>query len=90
MTPAGTYYDPAKYPAGTSVRVKSRVELEAFLREWKYHNPLQPDQLECAGQVAAVAKSGMYHGGDVLYELSGIPGIWHERCLEAVSATHAV
>jgi hypothetical protein len=22
-----------------------------------------------------------YHGGDVLYELEGIPGIWHEACL---------
>ena len=90
MTLATTYYDPSKYQVGRSVRVKPRAELEAFLREWKYHHPLQSNQLEYAGRVAAVTTSSMYHGGDVLYELSGIPGIWHERCLEAGSATPAV
>jgi hypothetical protein len=24
---------------------------------------------------------GFYHGGDVLYVLEGIPGVWHESCL---------
>ena len=24
---------------------------------------------------------GYYHGGDVLYELEGVPGVWHEVCL---------
>jgi hypothetical protein len=24
---------------------------------------------------------GFYHGGDVLYTLDGIPGLWHEQCL---------
>ena len=22
-----------------------------------------------------------YHGGDPLYKLAGIPGLWHEQCL---------
>ena len=24
---------------------------------------------------------GFYHGGDALYELEGVPGVWHEVCL---------
>jgi hypothetical protein len=28
-----------------------------------------------------VAAIGYYHGGDVLYTLNDIPGIWHEQCL---------
>jgi hypothetical protein len=24
---------------------------------------------------------GFYHGGDPLYSLDGVPGVWHERCL---------
>jgi hypothetical protein len=23
-----------------------------------------------------------HHGGDELYKLKGVPGIWHEQCLE--------
>jgi hypothetical protein len=79
-----SYYDPAKYREGTLVRVAARKELEAFLKAWKLHHPLQPEQLDYAGRSAKVLKSGMYHGGDILYELEGIPGIWHEQCLEAV------
>jgi hypothetical protein len=77
-------YDPAKCRDGAVVRIASRSALEAFLKNWKLHHPLQPAQLDYADRSAKVAKSGMYHGGDVLYELEGIPGIWHEQCLEAV------
>jgi hypothetical protein len=84
MATPTSYYDPAKYKEGAVVRVASRSALEAFLKSWKLHHPLQQTQLEYAGRSAKVLKSGMYHGGDVLYELEGIPGIWHELCLEAV------
>lgn len=30
-----------------------------------------------------VEKVGFYHGGDPLYKLDGVPGVWHEECLEA-------
>jgi hypothetical protein len=84
-------YDPAKYAVGTRVRVKPRVELEAFLRpQYQYHHPLQDNQLQYAGHTATVAKSYMYHGGGVLYELSGMPGIWHEVCVETNDSGHAV
>jgi hypothetical protein len=75
-------YDPAKYAEGTMVRVATRATLEDFSRSWKLHNKLQPNQLDFAGHIAKVKRNYMYHGGDVLYELEGIPGIWHEQCLE--------
>jgi hypothetical protein len=80
MSPARAY-DPAKYQPGSLVRILPRSELEAFARSWKYHHPLQPEQLLSADVTAKVQRSFMYHGGDMLYELEGIPGIWHEQCL---------
>jgi hypothetical protein len=74
-------YDPAKYREGEMVRVATLPILEAFRASWKLHNPLKAEQLEHAGRAARVAKSFMYHGGDSLYQLEGIPGIWHEQCL---------
>jgi len=56
--------------------------LEEFLRTWKLHNKLHPAQLEYAGRVAKVERTGMYHGGYFLYELNAVPGIWHEHLLE--------
>jgi hypothetical protein len=84
MPTSSSYYDPAKYRDGAVVRVASKPRLEAFRKNWKLHHPLQPAQLNYAGRSAKVLKSAMYHGGDILYELEGIPGIWHEQCLEAV------
>jgi hypothetical protein len=34
-----------------------------------------------AGAIAEVEKLGYYHGGDELYWLKGVPGVWHEQCL---------
>jgi hypothetical protein len=66
------------------VRVRSRATLERYLRpEWKFHNPLDAQQLEHAGRIAKVRHVGYYHGGDELYDLEGVPGAWHEGCLEA-------
>lgn len=70
------------YAKGSLVRVRDRATLDLFVKEWRYHNPLQDSQLEHAGEVAKVASIGVYHGGDVLYSLEGIPGVWHEECLE--------
>jgi hypothetical protein len=32
------------------------------------------------GRAAKVKSIGYYHGGDVLYQLEGVPGIWQEQC----------
>ena len=69
------------YPVGTKVRVASRAKLDDFLRTWKFHHPLVPEQLLAADRVAEVVNVGIYHGGDVLYGLRDVPGTWHEECL---------
>ncbi len=82
-------YD-ALYPIGTRVRIADRDVLEQFRASWHYHNPLDDEQLAYADQPATVKKVGFYHGGDVLYELDGIPGTWHEQVLRAASGARAV
>jgi hypothetical protein len=74
-----------EFPAGTPVRIADRAELDRFVQDWKFHNPLQPDQMSYAGKIAVVAKVGFYHGGDELYSLEGIPGVWHAVCLARAS-----
>jgi hypothetical protein len=70
---------------GTRVRIVSAGALADFRANWKLHNPLTAEQLRFAGHSATIASVGFYHGGDVLYELAGVPGIWHEVCLQAAS-----
>ncbi len=73
-----------EFPKGSRVRIAGRSFLEEFSRTWKLHNKLNPEQLNYAGQIAVVEDVGFYHGGDELYRLHGVPGIWHEQCLEAM------
>jgi hypothetical protein len=76
-------YNP-EFLVGDKVRIASREVLEKFYREWKYHNKLIPEQLDFGDKIAEVEPGGgTYHGGDELYKLKGIPGIWHEQLLEA-------
>lgn len=80
----------ADYPVGTRVRIAARDDLAAFLRpSWKYHHPLDPAMLQWAGETATVSAVAYYHGGDELYELKGVPGIWHEGCLSSAGAPAA-
>jgi hypothetical protein len=72
----------ADFPVGTIVRIADGDFLVRFREEWKWHHPLEVSQLAYAGRVAKVKDVSYYHGGDELYELAGIPGIWHEACLE--------
>ena len=73
-----------EYPAGDMVRVAPREALQNFLLTWRHHNPLTPDQLKYADAIAEVESVGFYHGGDELYRLKGLPGIWHEACISSV------
>jgi hypothetical protein len=74
-----------QFPAGSTVRVAPTSRLEEFQRTWRFHHPLEPAQLEFAGRRSIVQQVSFYHGGDVLYELADLPGIWHEECLEAAA-----
>jgi hypothetical protein len=73
-----------QFPKGSKVRVKNRAFLETFQQTWRLHNPLLAEQLGFADRNAEVESVGFYHGGDALYTLVGIPGIWHERCLQTL------
>lgn len=73
-----------QFPTGTKVRVVDRQRLEAFLQNWKYHHRLQPEQVAYGNHITEVTKVTFYHGGEPLYELQGIPGIWHEQCLSCL------
>jgi hypothetical protein len=73
-------YEP-QFEVGAQVRILPREELERFRTEWAYHNPLRTEQLDYGGAHAQVAEVGFYHGGEPLYRLSDIPGVWHEQCL---------
>jgi hypothetical protein len=70
-----------QFPVGTRVQIAPQERLDEFKRSWRYHHPLTLEQLSFAGRPAVVRNVGFYHGGDVLYELEGIPGLWHEQCL---------
>ena len=79
-----------RFPVGTQVKVVPEDQLQEFRRTWRYHHALEDVQMPYAGTVARVATVGFYHGGDVLYTLENIPGIWHEVCLDSAGASNAV
>jgi hypothetical protein len=69
------------FPQGTKVRVADRLFLEHFISEWKYHHPLQLEQLPFADHETTVKSVSFYHGGDTIYTLDKVPGFWLEQCL---------
>ncbi len=73
----------ADFPVGSQVQIADLATLEHFRATWKYHDPLTEKQLKYAGRIATVKSVGFYFGGDELYTLKGIPGIWHEINLHA-------
>lgn len=73
------------FPKGSKIRIADRSALERFRAEWKFHHPLSIEQLDFASRETKVAAVGYYHGGDVLYTLESIPGLWHETCLARAS-----
>lgn len=74
-----------QFPVGSEVRIADSAVLEQFRRTWRLHNPLTDEQLAFAGQVSIVSKVAFYHGGDPLYVLSNVPGLWHEGLLSSCS-----
>jgi hypothetical protein len=73
----------AEFEVGSEVRVADRAFLESVFEAGQYHNELEPEQLAYAGRVAKVKAVDFFHGGDEIYTLEGIPGVWHEECLSA-------
>ena len=73
----------AEFEVGAEVRIAGRDVLEKILEAGQYHNELEPEQVAFAGAVARVKSVEFFHGGDEIYTLDGIPGVWHEECLSA-------
>jgi hypothetical protein len=76
-----------RYPPGSKVKIVDTQQLATFRRTWAFHDPLQDSQLAFAGHTAVVGTVGFYHGGDALYKLRDLPGVWHECCLEAINSS---
>jgi hypothetical protein len=72
-----------KFPVGSSVRIADVQCLNSFQASRKHHHQLEPIQLAYAGDLATVHEVSFYCGGDFMYELDGVPGIWHESCLRS-------
>jgi len=80
-------YEPA-FKVNDRVRIVNLIALESFRRTWKHHDPLQSEQLNHADEEATISRVGIYHGGDIIYQLAEVPGVWHEDCLSRVELTH--
>jgi hypothetical protein len=76
-----------EFPVGSLVKIAERDALEDFVQNWKLHNKLQPEQQDHAGKIGKIKSVGFYHGGYELYQIEDIPGIWHEQCLAATTAS---
>jgi len=70
-----------RFPVGARVRVAPQGRLEQFRRTWRFHNPLTSEQLAFADRESTVREVAFYHGGDALYTLEDVPGLWHEQCI---------
>ena len=76
------YAHPERFRVGMTVRIADKAELQAFREQWKFHHPLQDEQLKFAGMITSVESVGYYHGGDILYTLADTGDyVWHESCL---------
>ena len=72
-----------EFTKGSVVKIADSAFPENFLKTWTLHDKLTPEQLNYANQIAEVESVGIYFGGDELYKLKGVPGLWHEQCLKA-------
>jgi hypothetical protein len=63
------------------VQIADRDCHDEFKRTWRLHHPLTGEQLLFASNLGVISYVSFYHGGDELYVIDGIPGIWHEVCI---------
>jgi hypothetical protein len=72
----------AKFPIGSSVRIKSSGTLRAFRLPDRLRFPPSEEQVACGGQIDSVRRITFSVKGDVIYELETAPGVWQEQLLE--------
>jgi hypothetical protein len=72
-----------KFPEGSKVKIADKKVLEEFQKKWVFHHKLEDEQLKFAGKTGKIVKRMTFRNGDILVELEGMPGIWHEKCFSA-------
>jgi len=70
------------FKKGDKIKINDKDYLLNFQRTWKYHHNITDDQIKYAERLAAVKDVYIYHGGEVMYALKSIPGIWLEQLIE--------
>jgi len=79
-----------RFPIACPVEVADADTLNNFKAAWKYHHPLDAEQLHFAGLITTVSSIGYYHGGDVVYQLRDTgPYTWHDACLRIPGKTES-
>src|SRR5215471_7685743 len=72
----------AKLPLASSVRIKSRGQLEAFGHNGTLRYPPSEEQMAHGGETDSIRRITFSIQGHVLYELKKAPGMWHEQLLD--------
>lgn len=72
----------AKFALGSSVRIKSTGQLEAFSRNGRLRYPPSGNQIAYGGEPDSVRRITFSVSGNALYELEKAPGMWEEQLLE--------
>ena len=72
-----------KFPEGSKVKIADKKTLEDFKKKWVFHHNLTDEQLKFAGKTGKIVKRMTFRNGDILVELEGMPGTWHEKCFAA-------
>lgn len=67
---------------GSSVRIRHSALLEGFRRNGALRYPPSAKQVAYGGEVDSVERITFSIKGDVLYELTKAPGMWHEQLLQ--------
>jgi hypothetical protein len=71
----------ARFPIGSSVRIKSSGTLRAFRLPDRLRFPPSEEQIEFGGHTDSVRRITFSVKGDVIYELETAPGMWQEQLL---------
>jgi len=73
------YLRTSKIPTGgQSTHCRSRLA-GRVPGDMEDHHKLRPEQREHADKIVTVASIGWYHGGDPVYTLEGVPGLWLDQ-----------
>ena len=71
----------AEFEVGSEVRIADRAFSRVFSKPGSTTTSSSPSSSNTPAASAKVKDVTFFHGGDEIYTLEGIPGVWHEECL---------